>query len=832
MVLVECSLLVKKLRAHSASNPATVWLRHHLDNPCLLQVASNFRRWAEALGERLRLAELREKNLREKMTEGSVEKGEVEEEPVFPRKCAPTGSNRDPATLAASPHAPGNYVVSYALKMCASNLLLEITRFLRELPMEFIPAHSSISQAGTPLNFTGHFDRFNVFERKYSNTSQASSDAEGGAASVHFPNPKPHISETRSPYGSSLSVEDVEVPMIDYSRNLSVDDHGGPGGLTNVSPGNSRKSRTSMYLRITPSFKGSLSRNTSTRRQSRRIVVTDSSKQEKLSAPKQFVAVSPQRTRRRSISTSIQHRTSGVGGAQSTSNPRRPSLFVHPSSVNPTSLGGFSNAAVNTHLARGRRQSMGPSLHYHHSTGDNSEFFPPPVTPTTPGGTFFQPNFGRHGMGGGGVAAGVTAGSSLGNSLNIGLTKLKRSAQKAFRRGTKSRSTLEPAGSSPSGSPGMSQRRWLRRASTTESTQKSVFMAGQPEESRANYPWLDMVEHLVLVQSVWSSHQHLNNKTACLELTAALKKVYSRQSPGKEVDKEEPVIVKSGKDRSGAFSREFVSVDKRVRRYSSLGSIFVHGTSLGEPRMVLADGTELNYARGQSLPALAPMSVGTLGRGRSGQRDLSTLQSSSVQPSVVYDTLRRATLKQLSFADLNLIRLNDILMGGANSSHSGLTSEEMIQLTIESESRHEREHIMAKRDEEVRKYLDQSVAGFQHAPFSTLIGAAPILHGRTFAGLKGVTWETLLSVDVELSHTAGSFFLLAAAKESERQMKGFLKSRVLSQSSVERKNAILRFKVLWDCRYGVWSRMEERGQKKFVSSEREDKEVSEWLFAR
>ena len=817
MVLVECALLVKKLRTHSASYPATVWLRHNQESPRLLQVASNFRKWAEALGERVRLAELREKNTKEKATEGK-ECG-MEEEPVFPGKSAAPGSNGDLPPMADVPtHSPGGYTVSYALKMCACNLLLEVTRFLRELPVEFIPAHSSISQAGTPLNLSGHFDRFIAAEggRKYSNTSQASSDAEGGTSTVHFPNPKPRLSEARSNYGSSLSVEDMDVPL-DYSHALSVDEH---GTLTNASPGtNARRNRTSVYLSITPSFKGTLSRNTSTRRQSRRIVLTDTSKPEK----KQFVSVSPLRMRRRSVSTSVQHRTSGVGAAPSTTSARRPSLFVHPSSANQTSLGGgVSNAGVNTYLARGRRQSMGASLHY---TGDNSELFPPPVTPTTPGGTFFQPLFGRHGVGGAGVAGGATGGNSLGNSLNIGLTKLKRSAQKAFRRGTKARSTLDPGSSSPSNSPGVSQRRWFRRGSTTESLQRSTFMPTQPEETRVNYPWLDVVEHLVLVQSVWSSDQHIRNKQSCLELTAALKKIYSHQSPGKEADEEEPVILKSGKDRSGAFSQE--SVDKHMKRYSSLGSIFVHGTSVVDPRLLLADGQEVNYARGQSLPALTTMSIGTLGRSRCGLGDVSPLRSSSIQPSIVNDTLRRATLKQLSFADLNFVRLNDILMGGANSSHSGLTSEETIQLTIESESRYEREHIEAKRDEEVCKYLDQSVAGFQHTVFSVLISAAPILHSRTFSGLKGIAWETLLSVDVELSHAAGSFFLLSAAKESERQMKGFLKSRVLSQTSVERKNAILRFKVLWNCRYGVWSRMEERGQKKFVSSEREDKEVSE-----
>ena len=268
-----------------------------------------------------------------------------------------------------------------------------------------------------------------------------------------------------------------------------------------------------------------------------------------------------------------------------------------------------------------------------------------------------------------------------------------------------------------------------------------------------------------------------------------------------------------------------LSGGKKMHRNSSLGTIFIHRVTPSDLDVSVEKARpDQNYSRVHSLPTLASMTI-------NASVDVGTLRSTSLQSASSSDgTPRQSSLKQLSFADLNLVRLNDLLMGRTDTSSSNLTSEEMVQLTIESESQHEREHVAAQNDKELCKYVEQTMAGFLHVPFSTLIGAAPILHSRTFSSLKAIAWENLLSVDVELSQTAGSFFLLAAAKENEKQMKGFVKSRILNQSPMEKKNAILRFKVLWECRYGVWSRMEERAQKKFVHNEKEIREVSNWGY--
>ena len=69
------------------------------------------------------------------------------------------------------------------------------------------------------------------------------------------------------------------------------------------------------------------------------------------------------------------------------------------------------------------------------------------------------------------------------------------------------------------------------------------------------------------------------------------------------------------------------------------------------------------------------------------------------------------------------------------------------------------------------------------------------------------------------------FFLLIGAKETEKVMEGFIREQIMWLESTDRhQDAIRRFKVLWDSRYHVWPRMEERAQKMFnANSEMEDK---------
>lgn len=85
----------------------------------------------------------------------------------------------------------------------------------------------------------------------------------------------------------------------------------------------------------------------------------------------------------------------------------------------------------------------------------------------------------------------------------------------------------------------------------------------------------------------------------------------------------------------------------------------------------------------------------------------------------------------------------------------------------------------------------------------------------------------LVSVRTSQSPTkfAAVFFLLIGAKETDKAMEGFIREQILYSESVDRHwDAIRKFKVLWDSRYHVWPRMEERAQKMFnANNETEDK---------
>lgn len=742
-------MFVRQLCSQVTSPPCSVWVQHNLDTPRMRNVTANLRKWAEAIGEKLRLVELREKEMFVQLqTSGSdpCEPGILPREPVFPDENDSQSADGDGEGLC----------VSYALKMVACNLLLEITRFLRDIPPHFSPA-APVSTIGTPLvsRATDH---------RGSNTSMASLEAD---SAFHQTHQRTLSTEFKMPslgnFGSSLSVEDAEPP--EFGRQVSVEEFSLTSSL--------HKKRTSFYLHINTNSSGggslsrSLSRNASFKKPQARVVrVAETPTEVRTLARAAYTSAgSPSsRARRKSISSGVPR-------------PRRPSILV---TGNATLL----SAGQPTYR---RRKSVGAVLSQR--SLQESDYLVPttPSTPHTPGGSFFAAG-GRTGSGG--------AATSLGNSLNVGFTKLKRSAQRAFRRhGTKTKGTSEP---SPNASPGPSQRkRTTHRQSSADAYPKSPFHLSLSEESWRYYPWLDMVEHLVLVDTKEAS---VRNKEDCLKLVAALKKVYSRTYR----EEEEELAGRKGK-RDSTWNQG--------RKQSSLGSLFIHRLTLHDNLLPAEEQVPpIAYNRGRSMPGRAIKRV-----------SVQTPRSTSVQYAVYGGAHKQsqASPGKLSFANWNS---NRFVTNYLASKISGVPSEETIQLTIEAESPFERTYLTAQSDKERSKYIESEFSGLVHVPFSTLVYAAPILHSRTFSILKGVAWDALLGLDEGLSQAAAAFFLLACAKEPEKAIKGFVTTRVLNGGALEQRWAIMRFKVLWDCRYGVWPRMQERAQKQLLNDK--EKEVS------
>ena len=67
--------------------------------------------------------------------------------------------------------------------------------------------------------------------------------------------------------------------------------------------------------------------------------------------------------------------------------------------------------------------------------------------------------------------------------------------------------------------------------------------------------------------------------------------------------------------------------------------------------------------------------------------------------------------------------------------------------------------------------------------------------------------------------SVGIFFLLAAAREGENVMKDFFMEKVETVSPEKKREAVMRFMVLWKVRYKVWPAIGERGQKRFNLAE-------------
>lgn len=751
MVFLECAMFVRSLCSQTLNPPCTIWVQHNADSPQMHNVAANLRKWAEAIGEKLRLAELRDKEMYIRLQSKSGNKNEpaiLPEEPVFPDQGngKPDGCNADGLS------------VSYALKMTACNLLLEITRFLRDIPAHFTPV-SPVSQMGTPLaQRTSSMDR----DRKESVTSVGSSDAESAVHQIH--NRKVSVEFKMPKFGSSLSVEDAE-PVLNL--NLSLDEY------SQTAP----RKKPSFYLHINSpnNTGGSLTRHTSFKKQARVVRVPDTPMDVRSPSRATYTSTSPSmiRHRRKSVSYAIQR-------------ARRPSIVVTSNVMFP-SAGQTSHTFGTSHLAKRRKSLAGP---FAHQSMQEADLPFPPTTPSTP----HPPHSPFPGKPGGSVGGGAT---SIATSLNVGLTKLKR----AFTRNKASRSLSE---ASPNSSPGPLRRKKSHLPSVSADTysQKSMFYPSLSEESWRYYPWLDVIEHMVLLDTKEAT---IRNKQSCLELTTALKKVYSRVHQEEKEGGE--TVERGGKNRKD-------STWKGIRKQSSLGSIFIHRLTLHDALEPVNEPSS-QYNRVQSLPnAGKRVNLQQPPRSASVQW-LGGVPSPAAQKSAI--------LGKISFANVSSNRFVSAFFTRSSADVAG----EAIQLAIESESPFEKSYLTAQSDKDHCQYIDFNFSGLMHVSFSTLVHAAPILHTRTFSTLRGVAWDTLLSPEYELSQAAAAFFLLACAKESEKTIKGFVSSKILSQGDLEQRSAILRFKVLWDGRYGVWPRMEERAQKKLNLNDREDKkEVS------
>ena len=661
-MLLECALFVSKL-----SQTPHIWVQHYRDSS--YNVCFNLRKWGDAIGEKLRLTELRERELEKRLKRGALESDDpivLPEEPVFP------DDDRG---------EDGEQVVSYAIKMVACNLLLEITRFLNDPPAVF--SGPSLSLVSTPRVSSSHLERW---------PSDVSSDGESikGWNTLNPADFRPPLNQ--SIYSSSLSFDDYD------SRGHSFDE----GGL----PPNPRKNIVSVYLRVNSSNgvgAGGANRSSSFRSRKQTVAIREL---RILDSPAEthpnWSQGSPGGRRKKlSVSqtaTSLHHAAvyGGVGGSLggAPKSPRRPSL----------SAGAAKPPSAGFHRLKPAVRRRSTSTQLHKATYlQEGDFRPPLLSQSSTASTKGHP------------------GASLGASLNEGLSRLRRSAQRAFRKVRKRQQTPEvhtPGG----GSPSLAQRKKLqqRRSSVTGSLSQVMGL-----EDRRRYSWLDVVEHLILMDAS-NPEAHKMNKRSCAKLIAALSFVYADSSS----------------------ERLEFGIGMTMSR--SLSTIFTES-------LAPSDGSRpssAKYSRTTSLPLSLHIQLSQ--RHSRKSRAARTISLPDTNKVITYQQPVVNPLAALNFSMLNCERFTSTFLLVTSSNKRG-----SIELFLEEEAPYSMPYVTAKLDKQRRNYVRDSFAGLMHVPLSLLVSAAPILHPTYFSNLKDVAWEVLLDTDQELAKAAGRLICLS-----------------------------------------------------------------------
>lgn len=108
----------------------------------------------------------------------------------------------------------------------------------------------------------------------------------------------------------------------------------------------------------------------------------------------------------------------------------------------------------------------------------------------------------------------------------------------------------------------------------------------------------------------------------------------------------------------------------------------------------------------------------------------------------------------------------------------------------------------------ILKYIKNHVRGLFHVTLSTLVKGAAVLTEDQFIDVIPAAWELLLETNQETSASAASFFILSSVK-APTQACDIMNRALKHKDPNVRIGAILRYQVLWKCRFQVWPRMEE-----------------------
>ena len=664
MVLLECALFVSGLR-DKENRHTSHWLlnkkesqgreTHHVSNKEAQNIAIHLKKWAVAIGEKLRIVELRERDMIQRLrAKGGGKDGPIvlPEEPVLP-DCLPESGGQKGGEGKAK-----FQTVSFSIKMCACILLNEITHYLRD------NTYTPPSLINTPrVSIT------NLGDRRPSVISTTSTDTEA----VATPSPVPPGTMHLSLDGRSM----LKRPLSYDPRSGSFEEDAVHGGLRSswfdedsfgetsleVPP-----KQVSVYLRVDSAIdagEGARGRGTSALKQTVNVKSNSNSNQ-----------FSPKR--RSSVSASV--------GSRHIS-------FRRDRNDNSLPRGRTSAVTVGALRPLPGKQGMKSS----HSFQDYPD--------SSPSESMTRPGLQKQG------STASQKSPNLGAQIQNGISRLATRAR-AFRGKIRKKPTVGPRKTSVSGSsPNLTKRKRPQRLS------QSQFL--MTEDDRHFFPWLEIVEHLVVVDAL-NPKAHSNHARACKELVTALDHVYAVRDGGDKV----PGARNLSSLFAGAWG-SFIGTGGLESRTN------MPPTLLQSKRRLAKGGPPVAASTGYAVPSTS--SISTVSSSRSSQQSQQSQQS-------------------LASLDFSQVRTGVASLFSTPSSTQGVA----IEIFLEQDAALSKTQTNASFSKARKSYIQESFAGLMHAPFSLLVYSAPILLPGS---LKQVAWDTILDRNQELAQAAGDAYM-------------------------------------------------------------------------
>ncbi len=568
--------------------------------------------------------------------------------------------------------------------MVACTLLIEITKFLREPPPTFLPV--SMPTLNRSISAQSQ-------ERKPSNISVMSSDSDTN------PSPTPGtIHQTRQ--GSLDYYRKGSSPLLEDVPKFLSSDH---------PPSPNTSTRVSMYLRVnsrhgkkhprTQTQGGTIGRGGKTHLSQVEIpadnfrVVSSNAPLKttrRMSVSAAAFLSQPQVNTDSNTGTSIRHRA-------------RPSVSIHPSVLRRKSISGsvIKASAV--------RKDNSPILSRTEVTSKGVQATISPsntIKVNSPQDARRRP-------------------SMLGRVFQHGRKIAQRRRPAANQSDSnRPRASTTTNTSSAASSPGLGHHRTMPQA-------KADFLYDSKlEDIKSHFPWLDVVEHMIVSFYSTSTELQERRKKSCCQLMAALKIMYSLKF---ERDKIE--------DETSQVSAQ-LNIKPHTAVEASIATAFTTGTLL--PDVISRDNPETFGT---------PRTMGSIIRSNPAKQ-----VTANDMPS---------TLGKLDFSGVRLRRFleSGMIWGSKLDGNNTLKNllekdEEMLYVSLEylleTDSSQSIPGLLDSFNSVRLKYVSTFFAGLLHAPFSLLTYAAPVLPSSTFRDLQESAWIALCDQDYEYADAAGT----------------------------------------------------------------------------